>query len=533
MPKSIKWRVLLIILFTLLSIVFLLPTLMPTLPSWWKGVLPQEKLRLGLDLQGGMHLVLGVETEKAVESTLERYSSDIKEELKKKEIPFISIERSGSRAVSVKVPTSQASESALKILKDSFPSLDASSPIGSEGNIEITAGITEKEVASIEDFAVRQGVETLRNRIDQFGVAEPVILRQGKYEIVVQLPGVKEPKRALDLIGKTALLEFKLVDESANIEEALKGNLPDGSELLYERNLDKETGKVTTSPIVLKKRAVLTGDVISDARVAIDSQFNQPYVSITFDSQGARLFDQITAENIKKRMAIVLDGTVYSAPVIQERIGGGRAQITGSYKMEEATDLAIALRAGALPAPVKILQNLTVGPTLGQDSIEKGIKSALLGALLVIIFMVIYYRSSGVITNFALTLNILFLMGLLAILGATLTLPGIAGIILTIGMSVDSNVLILERIREELRIGKTVRSAIDAGYDKAFLSIIDSHITTLITAVVLFQFGTGPIKGFAVSLSLGVLINLFTAIIGTKVVYDYMIKRGTLKTLKL
>jgi preprotein translocase subunit SecD len=533
MGKSIRWRVVLIAFFTLLSIIFLTPTLVRTLPTWWEGVLPQEKLRLGLDLQGGMHLVLGVETEKAVESTLERYASDIKDSLRKKDLPFITVERSWNRAVSIKVPTFQTADSALKLLKNDFPSLDPSSPTGSEGNIEITAGITQNEVDAIEDFAVRQGVETLRNRIDQFGVAEPVIIRQGKYEIVVQLPGVKDPKRALDLIGKTALLEFKLVDEMANIDEALKGNIPEGSEVLYQKSVDRETGRVTTSPIVLKKRAVLTGDVISDAGVAIDTQFNQPYVSLTFDSRGARLFDQITAENVKKRMAIVLDGTVYSAPVIQERISGGRAQISGAFTMEEATDLAIALRAGALPAPVKILQNLTVGPTLGQDSIDKGIRAALLGAVLVVIFMAVYYRLSGLIADVGLILNIVFLMGALAVLGATLTLPGIAGIILTIGMSVDSNVLIIERIREELRLGKTVRASIDAGYDKAFLTIMDSHVTTLITAVVLFQFGTGPIKGFAVSLSLGVLINLFTAIIGTKVVYDYMVKRGMLKTLKL
>lgn len=532
MGKSIKWRVSLTIFFTLLSVIFLIPTLAPQLPSWWKGVLPQEKLRLGLDLQGGMHLVLGVETEKAIENALDRYAGDIKDSLRKKDVPVISVERSGNRAVAVRVPTSLAAETTVKQLKKDFPYLDTSSPTGSEGNIAITAGITQKEVESIEDFAVRQGVETLRNRIDQFGVTEPVIIRQGKDEIVVQLPGVKDPKRALDLIGKTALLEFKLVDDAASVSEALKGSIPEGSEILYQKIVDKETGRVTTSPIVLKKKAVLTGDVIADARVAIDTQFNQPYVSITFDSRGARLFDQITAENVKKRMAIVLDGTVYSAPVIQERISGGRAQISGSFKMEEATDLAIALRAGALPAPVKILQNLTVGPTLGQDSIDKGIRAAFLGVILVVAFMSLYYRLSGIIADFGLVLNVLFLMGALAALGATLTLPGIAGIILTIGMSVDSNVLILERIREELKIGKTVRAAIDAGYDKAFLTVMDSHVTTLITAVVLFQFGTGPIKGFAVSLSLGVLINLFTAIIGTKVVYDYLIKRGTLKTLK-
>jgi preprotein translocase subunit SecD len=276
----------------------------------------------------------------------------------------------------------------------------------------------------------------------------------------------------------------------------------------------------------------MTGDSLRDALVAI-GDFNEPYVSITFDSAGAKQFERVTSENVKKRLAIVLDGSVYSAPVIQERIAGGRASISGSFSMDEANDLAIILRAGALPAPVNVIQNVTVGPSLGQDSIDAGIRAAWIGTLLVVLFMAIYYRLAGVIADFALVLNVVLLIGALAALNATLTLPGIAGIILTIGMSVDSNVLIFERIREELRQGKPVRLAVDAGYEKAFLTIIDAHVTTLITALVLFLFGTGPIKGFAVTLSLGVTINLFTALVGTKVVFDLMHARTKVTQLSI
>jgi preprotein translocase subunit SecD len=285
-------------------------------------------------------------------------------------------------------------------------------------------------------------------------------------------------------------------------------------------------------PYVVKKRVMLTGDVLSDARVSI-GQFNDAYVSITFDSKGGQEFERITSENVKKRMAVVLDNTIYSAPVIQERISGGRAQITGTFTTQEANDLAIVLRAGALPAPLKIVQDLTVGPSLGQDSIDKGIKATLIAGTMVVIFMIVYYRLSGLIADFALVLNLVCLMGALSAVTATLTLPGIAGIVLTIGMGVDSNVLIFERIREELRGGKAARSAIDAGYDKALLTIIDSHVTTLITGVALFLFGTGPIKGFAVTLCLGIAINLFTALIGTKVIFDLLYHRRKVEALSI
>ena len=408
--------------------------------------------------------------------------------------------------------------------------------------------LREGEIKRIKDSAINQALETIRNRIDQFGVAEPLIQRQGLKQIVVQLPGIKEPKRAKDLIKETALLEFKMLDEESKLaqelppripkgkeEEILKqfqDRLPEGDQILFEKEVEKDTGREYRIPYLVKKRVMLAGDVLSDARVSI-GQFNDPYVSVTFDAKGAHEFDRITAENVKKRMAIVLDNTIYSAPVIQERISGGRAQISGTFSMQEANDLSIVLRAGALPAPLKIIQDLTVGPSLGRDSIEKGIRSTLIAGAAVVLFMMIYYRLSGLVADFALALNLICLIGALAGLNATLTLPGIAGIILTIGMGVDSNVLIFERIREELRQGKPVRLAVDGGYDKALLTIIDSHVTTLITGLALFLFGTGPIKGFAVTLCLGIAINLFTALVGTKVVFDVINQRGRIERLSI
>jgi len=326
----------------------------------------------------------------------------------------------------------------------------------------------------------------------------------------------------MKIIGQTAQLEFKLVDEENSLEEALKGNMPPGREILYEIILDSKTGGQRKIPYLLKKRTALTGKYITDARVQLDSQYNEPYVSLSFNNKGARIFERITGENIGKRLAIVLDDNVYSAPVIQDRISGGKAQITGRFTMEDARDQAIVLRAGALPAPVKIIEERTVGPSLGKDSIEKGFKSMIIGGIIVILFMIIYYRLSGAIADLAVLLNILFLMAGLAFFGATLTLPGIAGIILTIGMAVDANVLIFERIREELRLGKTARTAIEGGYSKALVTILDANVTTFIAALVLFQFGTGPVKGFAVTLSIGVVFSFVTAVFITRVLFDYL-----------
>jgi preprotein translocase subunit SecD len=390
-----------------------------------------------------------------------------------------------------------------------------------------------KQVDQIKKNAVDQALEIIRNRIDQFGVSEPEITRQGTDRMLVQLPGVRDPERAINLIGKTALLEFKLVDEEGNIDDALKGRTPEGDVLLYHRSMDPQTGAVKKVPYLLKEKTLMTGEYLKDAHVALDTQFHSPYVALEFDDIGAKLFEQITGANVKRRLAIILDDNVYSAPVIQERIPGGRAQITGRFDTKEASDLAIVLRAGALPAPVKIIEQRTVGPSLGQDSIHQGIISTLVSAAIVALFMIFYYRIAGVIADIALILNILLVFAALAIFRATLTLPGIAGLVLSIGMSVDANILIHERIKEELRWGKTIRAAIDQGYHRALSAIIDSNVTTLIAAVFLYQFGTGPVRGFAVTVFWGITANIFTAVLITRWIFDFLTLKAGIKKLSI
>jgi preprotein translocase subunit SecD len=544
--KPVRGRLILLVLAVLLSVILFIPStpLFSHLPEWWKQNLPSKGITLGLDLQGGIHLVLEVEAERAVEIVVDRQATNLSDTLADKKIPVESVKRTGPTEITVVLASLDAKDAVLKLTDDQFPTLTHRSTV----DRVMIYDLKSDEAERVKKQAVTQALETIRNRIDQFGVAEPLIQQQGQRQIVVQLPGIKDPSRAKALIKNTALLEFKMLDEDHPVAKELPSKVPAGKEnevlkesaakippddeILFERTVDKDTGRVWKTPYLVKKRAVLTGDVLTDARVQI-GEFQNAYVSITFDNTGAKLFDRITAENVKKRMAIVLDNTIYSAPVIQERISGGHAQITGSFTTEEANDLAIVLRAGALPAPVKIIQDLTVGPSLGRDSIEKGVRSTIIAGIVVIMFMVVYYRMSGAIADFALILNLVCLLGALAGLNATLTLPGIAGIILTIGMGVDSNVLIFERIREELRTGKPVRPAVDAGYDKAFLTIVDSHVTTLITGLALFLFGTGPIKGFAVTLCLGIAINLFTALVGTKVIFDLISRRGRMERLSI
>jgi preprotein translocase subunit SecD len=338
---------------------------------------------------------------------------------------------------------------------------------------------------------------------------------------------VQDPERAKALIGKTALLEFKLVDDKVDPERAVREGVPEGDELLYQRRLDRETKQERKIPYVVQKKTLLTGADLSTARVSIDQNTSEPYVSVEFNAAGARAFGELTEANVGRRLAIVLDGNVHSAPVIRERIPSGQAQITGGFTSEEATDLAIVLRAGALPAPVQVLEERTVGPSLGADSIRRGVWSTLAAAAAVVAFMVLFYRLSGLIADLALGLNLLILLAAMAGLHATLTLPGIAGIVLTIGMAVDTNILIFERIREELRGGKTVRAAIDAGFARAFRTVIDTHVTVLVSATILYQFGTGPVKGFAVSLAIGILASLFTAVFFTRLVFDLIYKMRT------
>ncbi len=373
--------------------------------------------------------------------------------------------------------------------------------------------------------AVDRAVEIIRNRVDQLGVSEPFIQKEGEKWIVVQLPGIKDPEEAKKLIGQTALLEFKLLDEGGDIEKAIEGKIPAGDILLY----DKEN-----KPYLVKNEQLMTGESLANAQMKIGGGFgNEPYVSIDFTPEGGKKFAQFTGANIGKRLAIILDNKIYSAPVIKSKISGGHGIIEGSFELKEAQKLAIVLRSGSLPAPINIISENVVGPTLGADSIRKGLYSGLIGLAAVMLVMGFYYKYSGVIANIGLLCNILYLMGGMTLIGSTLTMPGIAGIILTIGMSVDSNVLILERIREEMRSGKTVRASVEAGYKRAFWTVWDSHITTLITAVILFIFGTGPIKGFAVTLSMGCAISLFTAVVVTKVIFDWRLSHGNVDYLSI
>jgi len=552
MLRAVRLKFLFLFVLTVIAIVFVLPSLTGQLPDWWEKHVSRG-LNLGLDLKGGMHLILQVDMDQAVSNSLSRTSTDLKELAEKRGLDL----KTGDvaqHALPVTLNNKDEQAAFQRLMKEEFPHLEVTGPQSRDRGLIFELKLKPEEIKQLQERTISQSLEVLRNRIDQFGVTEPVLVRQGADNLVVQLPGIQDPQRALDLIGQTAQLEFKLVDDQTSlnlpelIEQALKAGklkagytreqlnmaladkVPAEDEVYIEKSINRDTGRIESKPLLLKKKVLLTGDAVKNASVRI-GDYNEPYVSVDFDRRGATEFGKITGENVKRRLAIILDGVVRSAPVIQERIGGGKAQITGSYTSQEAADLAIVLRAGALPATVKIVQNITVGPTLGLDSIKKGLTAGLIGTLLVVFFMIFYYRFSGLVANYALVINVIFLLGMLSLFGATLTLPGIAGIILSVGMAVDSNVLIYERMREEFHTGKPLKAGIDGGYDKAFWTIIDAHVTTLITAVVLFLFGTGPIKGFAVTLSLGVVLNLFTALFGTRVVYDWLLIKRWIKKL--
>lgn len=546
MQSSLKWKVGLLFFMIIFSLVTVLPSLSVSVPEWWKKYLAPEGIRLGLDLQGGMHLVLQVDIDRAIANSLDLAAEELRETVREEQITLVRARSTDPKTAVFTLPNVSALNAVQGKVESDFPNLEIR--VESEAGTfpRIFLQLNQEQVEFIEQNAVRQSLEIIRNRIDQFGVAEPVIVRQGLNEIVVQLPGVRDPERAIDLIGQTAQLEFKLVDDSGavNLNQligqtvesgqwqwgedrrklnlALRGLLPDDREVYFHRTIDSQTGQERSDPILLYTTSLMTGEMVRDARVRVGGTFNEPYVSLDLTNRGGRVFGQVTERNVGRQLAIVLDEVVRSAPVIRERILGGSAQISGGFRHEEAADLAIVLRVGALPAPVDIIQNLTVGASLGRDSIQRGLASGLFGALLVSMFMVIYYRLSGVIANAALLMNILFIFTGLAMMQATLTLPGIAGIVLAIGMAVDANVLIFERMREEFALGKTTKSGVEGGYGKALSTIVDSQVTTLITALALFLFGTGPIKGFAVTLSLGVTFNLFTTLFGTKVIYDIL-----------
>ena len=513
--NNFKLRGVLILLVLFVGLIFAIPSLLgkTELPQDWIG--PKSKLKLGLDLQGGIHLVLKVESIKAVESRLNSIAADLKAQMIKERIHYGKVVPEPPDKMHIELRNKEEYDALSKLVSDTYPYLTEIDNTVTEGVSTIIFQMKPVEAQKIRDQAVQQALETIRNRIDQFGVSEPSIIPEGKERIVLQLPGITDPARAKKLIGETAILEFKLVDEEHSADDAVRGNVPQGDYIAYTKDRHQ--------PILLRQQAVMTGDMLDDARVSIKSTYNEPYVSISFNSEGARIFERVTSENVGKRLAIVLDGKVNSAPVIRDTISGGKAIIEGRFTMEEASDLAIVLRAGSLPAPVNIIEERTVGPSLGSDSIHMGIIASLVGGILVVIFMGIYYKFSGILANFALIWNIVLLTGVMAAFHATLTVPGIAGIVLTIGMAVDANVLVFERIREEIRLGRSTKMAIDAGYSNAMSAVVDSNLTTLIAGLVLFQFGTGPIKGFAVTLCVGILTSMFTALVVVKWIQEWMI----------
>ncbi|MBF0126186.1 MAG: protein translocase subunit SecD [Magnetococcales bacterium] len=531
------WKTIVSVIVVIVSMLYSLPTLMGGVPAWWPSWLPRQTVYRGLDLQGGLYLLLHVETDKAVEAAAENLVDELRVALRKGKFRYQSIKRQGMDAVEMKLPEEVSRTEVVSLLKNEFRNA------GIEETPEgVRVRIDAKEVGELRKFAVDQSIQTIRSRIDQFGVAEPSLQKQGEERILLQLPGLDDPSRAKTLIGRTARLDFKLVDEKGDLPAALAGNIPADDQLLYEERSPSRQGKKgkkavegqkpVRTPLLVRKRAALTGDLLTDARVNFD-QYGEPLVSIVFNHQGARKFAQLTGEHVGERMAIVLDDKVYSAPVLREKIEGGRAQITGNFTMEDAHDLAIVLRAGALPAPVSILEERTVGPTLGSDAIHEGILSSVVGGVLVILFMGFYYKGLGWLANIAVIFNIFVLMAVLAALQAALTVPGIAGVVLLIGIAVDANVLIIERIREELRLGKTPFAAIDQGYDKAFMTILDSHVTALATSVILFQFGTGPVRGFAVTLAIGLVASLFTSITLTRLMLYYILRNRRIQKLSI
>jgi preprotein translocase subunit SecD len=478
-------------------------------PSWLAsiGALP---MYLGLDLRGGVHFLMQVDMKSALSKKVEAYTNDIRGSLREQRIQYSGISREGQQ-IRIRFRDTATREKALIHISKSVPDLELKTVDGS-GEYQLTGTLRMEAQRRTQEFAIQQNITTLRNRVNELGVAEPIIQQQGADRVVVQLPGVQDTAKAKDILGRTATLEVRMVDEEnmgVDLQQRVKnGQVPFGTELYYERN---------GQPVLVKRQVVLTGERINDAQPGFDSTNGEPAVHITLDGAGARIFQQVTRENVGKRMAILLfergKGEVVTAPVIRTEIGGGRVQISGRMTTQEARDVSLLLRAGALAAPMEIVEERTVGPSLGADNIRVGFQSTWIGFAAITVLMVAYYTLVGMFSVLALAANLLFLVALLSMLQATLTLPGMAGIALTIGMAIDANVLINERIREELRNGVTPHAAIFAGYDRAWGTILDSNITTLIAGLALFAFGSGPVKGFAVVLCLGILTSIFSAVV--------------------
>ena len=522
MDIKLKGAIILIVLLGALYYAF------PTYRAYQSGVDPQtveNKVNLGLDLQGGMYLDIEIKAEDAVKEILRRTAEELEDIMIDEQVDFVEV-RQTSDSLIVEM------ESGRKVQLDQAPydRFLVQFEKSDQGDLTFLK-LKSEEAELIRKNAVSQALEVLRNRIDSLGISEPSLQKQGVDNIVIQLPGLKDRDRAIELIGPQAVLQFQLVNNNATPESYNRLT----EVIKYEEIWDKVTNKlISKRPYVLEKKILMTGEFIRDARVRIDSQDNRPYVSLSFDSIGADKFAKITRRNVGRNMAIVLDDKVQSAPVIREAITGGEASISGQFTVEDADTLKIVLRSGSLPAPIEIREERTVGASLGEDSVNQGLNSLMIGSVLVLVFMLIYYRLAGVFAVVALIFNVILIISVLGAFGATLTLPGMAGIVLTIGMAVDANVLIFQRIREEIKRTENPRAAIQEGFGKAFRTILDANITTLFAALALLQFGTGPIKGFAVTLSIGIIASMFTAIMVTRFFFDFVyLRRIKLRSLSI
>jgi len=513
-------------------------TLAPDLPDWLRWV-RAEPMYLGLDLRGGIHVLIDVDMEAVLVQAAERYYGDIRTLLRENKLRYQRVEREGDSVV-MAFDSAEKRDEAEKRVAEEFRKLVTQS-LDQGDEFLVKASLSEEESRETKRLALQQNITTLRNRVNALGVSEPLIQQQGDRRIVVELPGVQDPAKVKDIIGRTATLEYRLVDTEHSVEDAVSGRVPPGSRLYKERNGQR---------ILLKKQVIVTGDQIVGAGSGFDQRSGEPMVTVDLDGLGAKRMRRMTNENVGKPMAVVfiesrpvtrmVDGKpkkenveveeVISVATIREPFGA-HFQTTGLDSPAEAHDLALLLRAGALAAPIEIVEERTIGPTLGQDNIDQGFKSVVIGLALVTLFMAVYYRVFGLVADLALVMNLVLIVALLSLFHATLTLPGIAGIVLTVGMAVDANVLIFERIREEIRNGSSPQASIQAGYEKAFSTIVDANITTLIAAVVLYSFGTGPIRGFAVTLGIGIVTSMFTAILGTRAVINLIYGGRRVKSL--
>jgi len=507
--KTLNFRVVIFAFALIFGVVFSIPSLTQSDSG--------KKITLGLDLQGGLHMLLGIKSEIAIESRIKSMAASVKYIFDDEEIIFDDLRMLDGEEITFELLDNDDVVKAKELLKKELPGTALS-----ENGLKFSLKMTAEEVARTEQNAIQQAVDTIRNRLNEFGLAEPTVAKQGEDKILVEVPGIKtqeDEQRIRELIARAAHLQLMAVDEerAARVETMSEDEAKSfGDVILKDVN--------TPEKYLLRAIPVLDGSMLTDAKVGFDEN-NQPVINFTLNGQGAKIFGDFTAKSVGKRMAVVLDNNVYSAPNIRERIGGGRVQISGNFKLEEAHDLAIALRSGALLAPVYVMEKRSVGPSLGADSIKASSLALMLGFVLVVIFMVLYYGMAGVVANVALIGNLFLILAIMSLFGATLTLPGMAGIVLTVGMAVDANVIINERIRELLYKGKSIGKSIEDGYSNAFTAIWDANVTTLIAATVLYAYGTGAIKGFALTMSIGILASMLTAIVGTHGIYQWILPR--------